>query len=106
VVKQLLEHSVDVKSRDKDGRTALSLAVYQGHYHVVNELIICQEVEIEIADNKGNTPLALAASEGHWIVTEHFLERTNLNINTSMKNEDGQTPLSLAAQGGHSRVVE
>lgn len=39
IVRDLLHYVFEVNSRDKDGRTVLALAAYQGSTTIVNELI-------------------------------------------------------------------
>ena len=62
IVRELLYYGVEINSRDRDDRTALALAAYQGSIATVDELIAQEGIEIDTADNTGNISLALAAS--------------------------------------------
>lgn len=61
VTKLLLERGSDIKSKDKDGRIALSLAV-QGGYLAVLILLVRKDVDIETIDKQGRILLIYAAA--------------------------------------------
>jgi ankyrin repeat protein len=51
-LRKLLKKGVDVNCRDKDGRTPLYFAAYQGHSQIVDALIE-KGAHLEIKDNEG-----------------------------------------------------
>lgn len=69
----LIGQGVDIKSRDKDSRSALHLAAMMGHFHIVKALVKCGS-EIDVLDKWGRSPLHWAAKQGHLKVVKHLLE--------------------------------
>ncbi|KAF8468611.1 hypothetical protein DFH94DRAFT_847987 [Russula ochroleuca] len=84
----------DVAAQDRDGSTALHLALKWGRAAVAGMLLE------RGAD--ASTPLHLASLQGHTDVVRMLLER---NADAQAQNEHGSTPLDLALQGRHAKVV-
>uniref|UniRef100_A0A8C5UAZ0 Uncharacterized protein n=1 Tax=Malurus cyaneus samueli TaxID=2593467 RepID=A0A8C5UAZ0_9PASS len=74
IVRFLLEHGVDVKSKDECGKTALILAVEMENPELVTALLEKDEIDIDDADEDGNTALMVA------------VERSDCNIAKTSKN--------------------
>ncbi|EJT69113.1 hypothetical protein GGTG_13381 [Gaeumannomyces tritici R3-111a-1] len=105
VVKLLLATGkVDVDSKDKDGRTPLWCAAYNGHEAVVKLLLATGKVDVDSKDKDGRTPLWLAARKGHEAVVKLLLATGKVDVDS--KDKDGQTPLWWAAHKGHEAVVK
>ena len=69
LVEDLLETGEEgVDSKDRDGRTPLSLAAAGGHEAVVKLLLATGEVDVDSKDGDGRTPLSRAAAGGHEAV--------------------------------------
>ena len=84
-------------------RTALHIAVEQGHRSVVS-LLLDQGVEIEYREaSLFATPLHLAARNGHQGICKILLDH-KARINA--RNRFYSTPLTEAARGGHLEVVK
>jgi ankyrin repeat protein len=106
VVKLLLETGkVDINSKDKSGRTALSWAAGGGHLAVVERLLQEKaEVNAAAAYEGGRTALQAAAEGGHLAVVERLLQE-KAEVNAAAAHE-GRTALQAAAGGGHLAIVE
>ncbi|NXY37210.1 RN5A ribonuclease, partial [Pomatorhinus ruficollis] len=64
IVRFLLEHGVDVKSKDECGKTALILAVEMESPELVMALLEKDEIDIDDVDEEGNTALMVAVEKG------------------------------------------
>lgn len=105
LVTRLLESGVGVDAIDREGRTALDLAVQEGHAEMVRLLLDAN------ADTEGNagpyrdlTPMTEAAMFGRRAVVEVLID-----AGVSMRapaNRIPYVPLVLAATQGHADVVE
>jgi ankyrin repeat protein len=97
-----LSYKDSLSRRDKNRRTALSLAAIEGHIDAMKLLNKCGS-EVNSKDFRGQTPLSLAAMNGH-------LEAVLLLLDEgadpeSRETSSGRSPLSLAAENGHLHVV-
>jgi ankyrin repeat protein len=105
LVTRLLEAGVGVDAIGREGRTALDLAVQEGHAEVVRSLLAAG------ADAEGNagpyhelTPMTEAAMFGRAAVMEVLID-----AGVSMGTQPVRipyVPLSLAASLGHTDVME
>lgn len=71
-LKLLLDHNVDVNSRDTEGRTPLFWAVVQGHEVLVNDLL-ARGADIGARSSIGFTTLHMAAFKGHLRLVERLV---------------------------------
>ncbi|MCP5369897.1 MAG: ankyrin repeat domain-containing protein [Rickettsiaceae bacterium] len=99
VVKALLEANINPNRQNKDGNTALHIAVRdiqhcQGYLEVVN-LLIKNKADLNIQNETGDTPLHIASLFGKKEVVEALLEA---NINPNRQNKAGDTPLHIAVR--------
>jgi hypothetical protein len=78
------ELSADVNGRDKDGWTALTLAVYLDHHDTVHYLVEVLGADVNIRNKLGQTPLYLAAARGQLALCEFSSssELTSTNVAT------------------------
>ncbi len=57
---RVLSQMIDVNAQDRDGKTALHIAVQKSRFVVLSILLYEQKTDPEIQDYEGNTPLSLA----------------------------------------------
>ncbi|NXR80594.1 RN5A ribonuclease, partial [Pycnonotus jocosus] len=75
IVLFLLEHGVDVKSKDECGKTALILAVEMESLELVRALLEKDEINIDDADEEGNTALMVAVEKGEQEIAKLLCEK-------------------------------
>ncbi|NWZ90139.1 RN5A ribonuclease, partial [Nesospiza acunhae] len=75
IVRFLLEHSVDVKSKDECGKTALILAVEMESPELVTALLEKDEIDIDDADEEGNTALMVAVEKDDCRIAKLLCEK-------------------------------
>ncbi|NXK64661.1 RN5A ribonuclease, partial [Sylvietta virens] len=75
IVRFLLEHGVDVKSKDECGKTALILAVEMESPELVAALLEKDEIDIDDADEEGNTALMVAVERGDFKIAKLLCEK-------------------------------
>ncbi|NXJ28827.1 RN5A ribonuclease, partial [Dicrurus megarhynchus] len=75
IVHFLLEHGVDVKSKDECGKTALILAVEMESLELVTALLKKDEIDIDDMDEKGNTALMVAVEKGDYNIAKLLCEK-------------------------------
>ncbi|MBM3199152.1 MAG: ankyrin repeat domain-containing protein, partial [Chlamydiae bacterium] len=103
---------------DNGGRTALMLAAWRDHLHVVQYLAGKKGIDLNEKDNDGRTALMYAALNGKLDVVRVLAELAeNENPNEirrwrswewpiDAKDNGGRTALMLAAEHGHLDVVQ
>lgn len=97
IVKILLDHGLDLKARDRSGRTAL-IACYRPE---IAELLIARGAEINARDLQGNTPLITMANLGHREMVALLLAH---GADVNIVNKYGETALSVA-HSMHSQPI-
>ncbi|NWV83571.1 RN5A ribonuclease, partial [Dasyornis broadbenti] len=75
IVRFLLEHGVDVKSKDECGKTALILAVEMESPELVTALLEKDEIDIDDADEEGNTALMVAVERNDCSIAKLLCEK-------------------------------
>ncbi|NXP69184.1 RN5A ribonuclease, partial [Chloropsis cyanopogon] len=75
IVRFLLEHGVDVKSKDECGKTALILAVEMESPELVTALLEKDEIDIDDTDEEGNTALMVAVEKGDCRIAKLLCEK-------------------------------
>ncbi|NXO29654.1 RN5A ribonuclease, partial [Cisticola juncidis] len=75
IVRFLLEHGVDVKSKDECGKTALILAVELESLELVTALLEKDEIDIDDADEEGNTALMVAVEKDNCEIARLLCEK-------------------------------
>lgn len=97
VLYRLLDEVItDLEWKVEDGRTALHMAVENGHEHVVQHLLI-QGADADAESVDGRTPLQLALESGNEPIAQLLILR-GADVNADFAS--GETPLSVAV-GNH-----
>lgn len=75
IVRFLLEHGVDAKSKDECGKTALILAVEMESAELVTALLEKDEIDVDDADEEGNTALMVAVEKDDCNIAKLLCEK-------------------------------
>ncbi|XP_026148672.1 ankyrin repeat domain-containing protein 33B [Mastacembelus armatus] len=107
IVRIMIRHGVkeeEVKKTDRNNRTGLLVACYQGYVDVVIALSHCPYLDVNWQDSEGNTALITASQAGHITITNYLLNYyTGLDI--ERRNCHGFTALMKAAMQGRVECV-
>ncbi|CAL8293017.1 unnamed protein product [Lota lota] len=107
IVRLMVRQGVDeeeVKRTDRNNRTGLLVACYQGYVDVVIALSQCPYLDVNWQDTEGNTALITAAQAGHILITSYLLNYfTGLDL--ERRNSHGFTALMKAAMQGRLECV-
>lgn len=95
-----LLRGINPNTPDERGRTALTLAMRQESWRVVDTLLIAPGIDLNLANRQGETPLMLAAIKGNLELVKKLAER-GADI-----NREGWTPLHYAASAGLEHSVD
>ncbi|XP_056155728.1 ankyrin repeat domain-containing protein 33B [Lampris incognitus] len=94
----------EVTHTDRNNRTGLLVACYQGYVDVVIALSQCPHLDVNWKDSEGNTALITAAQAGHITITNYLLNYyTGLDI--ERRNCHGFTALMKASMQGRIECV-
>ncbi|XP_052073712.1 uncharacterized protein LOC127711644 [Mytilus californianus] len=102
VVKELLQHAVEVNRCKNNGVSPLYIASAIGHVNVVKELLQ-HSATVSQCDNDGVSPLYIASQNGHVDVVIELLKHS---AEVNQCDNNGVSPLSIACQEGHVNVVK
>lgn len=91
-VKKLIAAGSDIECRDRDGRTPLMNACFEGHAEIIS-LLLKNGADVNAADNAGWTALHACAQEGHVSIAKLLLKA---GANVDALDENGNSPLSNA----------
>uniref|UniRef100_A0A3B1JXN0 Ankyrin repeat domain 33B n=1 Tax=Astyanax mexicanus TaxID=7994 RepID=A0A3B1JXN0_ASTMX len=107
LVKVMIRQGVteeEVREVDKNNRTGLIVACYQGYVDVVIALAQCPHVNVNWQDNEGNTALMTASQAGHIMIT-HYLLNYFSGLDIERRNCHGFTAVMKAAMQGRAECV-
>ncbi|KAL2097552.1 hypothetical protein ACEWY4_006759 [Coilia grayii] len=107
VVKIMIRQGVtedEVREVDKNNRTGLILACYNGYVDVVIALAQCPHVDVNWQDNEGNTALITAAQAGHQMISQYLLNYFP-GLDIERRNCHGFTAMMKAAMQGRAECV-
>jgi ankyrin repeat protein len=93
----------DLEARASNGRTALLLAVGNGHLTII-DLLLEQGADPTAKDNQGWNAIHRAAGYGRDSIIQKLLARSKCDLEA--RTSDGLTALLLAAKNGHFGAVE
>ncbi|KAH8370818.1 hypothetical protein KR093_005100 [Drosophila rubida] len=94
----LMSRGAQIEARNRQGYTALWLAVKEGHWNVVEQLLQRGALVDEPLGQARKTPLMIAAEEGHLELLELLLAR---GAALEAEDHEGFTALSWACLRGH-----
>ncbi len=97
----LLEAGADVNVQNRDGETALMLAIENGDQEAVRKLIEAG-ADVNVQNSWDKTALILAAKKGdRWSLQKLIEAGADVNV----QNRDGETALMLAVKRGDQEAV-
>lgn len=100
----LIDQNADPNIPDKNGKTSLHKAIYNGDQDSIQILLSSKtQVDLTVQDGQGWTPLRWAAAYGRLPVVEKLLDK---GADVDARDKDQWTAIRWAAQNGHEVVVE
>ncbi|XP_696682.1 ankyrin repeat domain-containing protein 33B isoform X1 [Danio rerio] len=108
IVKLMIRQGVteeDVRETDKNKRTGLIVACYQGYVDVVMALSQCPHLDVNWSDNEGNTALITASQAGHITICNYLLNYFP-GLDIEKRNCHGFSALMKAAMQGRVECVK
>lgn len=96
---KLLERGVDPNVGDKNGNSALLIALREESYEAVVRLIAHAATDVNFANAANETPLMMAALRGRLDLVKKLVERG------ARINREGWTPLHYACSGPDNGVA-
>ncbi|XP_066482317.1 ankyrin repeat domain-containing protein 33B [Tiliqua scincoides] len=103
LIRQGLEEDA-VRETDRNKRTGLIVACYQGFVDIVIALAQCPHIDVNWQDNEGNTALITAAQAGHITITQYLLNYYP-GLDIEKRNVFGFTALMKSAIQGRTECV-
>ncbi|XP_036378731.1 ankyrin repeat domain-containing protein 33B [Megalops cyprinoides] len=94
----------EVRETDKNNRTGLMVACYQGYVDIVIALAHCPYIDVNWQDNEGNTALITASQAGHITICNYLLNYYP-GLDIERKNCHGFTAVMKAAMQGRAECV-
>ncbi|XP_025038905.2 ankyrin repeat domain-containing protein 33B [Pelodiscus sinensis] len=94
----------EVQETDRNNRTGLIVACYQGFVDIIIALAQCPHVDVNWQDNEGNTALITAAQAGHITITNYLLNYFP-GLDIEKRNVFGYTALMKSAMQGRTECV-
>ena len=132
IAQMLLKKNAEVDLPNRDGRTALYLAVMSGRIQIalllikfqaqfapdqlllevahngvddrdVLKFLLKQGAQIDIQDDDGNSSLHIAVGLGHRVLVRQLISR---GADVNLKNEAGNNPLQLAIASKNEEIIQ
>ena len=101
IIKELLNHHVDVDLKDVANETALMKASFVGAHKIVKELLN-HHADANLKNCAGETALMKASSSGHHKIIKELL---NHHADINVQDYKGETALILASKKKHIQIV-
>ncbi|TRX71629.1 ankyrin repeat domain-containing protein [Carboxylicivirga sp. M1479] len=102
-VEEAIKQGVDIEVRDQNNYTALMLAAYNGHHHII-KLLLDKGAQIDAKENLNRTAL-MFASTGPFVQAVELLIQSGAEVN-AFDNHENWTPVMFAAGEGQLEVVK
>lgn len=102
IVKLLVDHKALVNVRNRNGETALMLAIMNGH-DAVAEYLMANDASLEVSDTQGNTPLFYACTYNRKRMVESLMRQ---GIIYDIANRRGDRPLDIAISKGFDDIAD
>ncbi len=99
---KLISADIDINIQDKNGNTALILAIDHDHKDII-ELLIAANININMQNIYNGTALISAVKKGNINAVKLLIE-TNADIN--IQNKYGYTALMIAVLNRHKNIVK
>ena len=97
----LLDQGTNIDYMDRQGTTALHLAVYFFQHRVL-EILLIRRAQLELKDNEGRTSLADAARRGN---TSGLKMLFDAGADDETRDDHNKTPLELALDQGQEEAI-
>ncbi|NWR56686.1 RN5A ribonuclease, partial [Bucorvus abyssinicus] len=104
----LLQHGIDVNSKNECGKTALILAVEMQSPDLVEALLEKGEIDINDADEEGNTALMVAVEKNDYNIAKLLCEkgaRTDVGNLIAVANRNRAPKLALLLRQYNARFI-
>ncbi|KFV59567.1 2-5A-dependent ribonuclease, partial [Gavia stellata] len=104
----LLEHGVDVNSKNECGKTALILAVEMQSLDLVKAFLEKSEIDIDDADEEGNTALMVAVEKKNYNIAKLLCEkgaRTDIGNLIAVANRNRAHDIARLLRQYHAKFV-
>ena len=102
IIKLLIDSSVDLNIKNKEGDTALILATINNHKEIV-KLLIVAGADVNLKNNKGNNALLYASLNKNIDIAKLLIDAgTNINI----ENINKITALTLAQANFNEEMIK
>ena len=101
VIQIFLDHKVEFRLFDEDGRSLLHGASVNGHEEVV-DLFLKAGLDKNVRGNRGETPLHDACREGYYDVAKVLLDA---GADRTIKDGYARLPADVAWQNGYIRIL-
>ncbi|XP_062614977.1 ankyrin-3-like [Saccostrea cucullata] len=98
----LLKNNADINLVDKDGRTSLHMACFNGNLKVL-KLLIHYGANVNIADRTGSTALHIAAQNQDIDILPCLISNGG---NVNLQDQKGLTPLHISCYNGDINIVQ
>jgi ankyrin repeat protein len=94
-VEELFSDNINLKARNRRGKTFLHIASQRGHLNVI-EYLLSKGVDVNVKDDNGRTPLIMAVFEGKLEATQLLLSH----------GADTNGAMIVASSFGHTDIVD
>jgi ankyrin repeat protein len=102
-IRELLDGGQNVNEADAEGWTALMQAIDEGHLHVVNALLLVDDIDVNIKNQDNETALMRAVLSGYLEAAQALLATPGIDVNAVTST--GKSALMIAADMGRTEIA-